>query len=307
MRKTVVCLLVAAMFLLAAIPVSANDRQLRQQHTIEIEVECLETATDIIRGLNGYNLSASVFLYESGRHGAERWGMFERRVDYWAYSHVQEVLRGLGDVVNESQNALFLGAEIMDADARIAALTQEMERLAIMLAASENLNVLISIDARLSQVALDRNSVIGTRNVLAAQAANPVISIRLLEIPEGRPPVAPDRFGSRVTGTFMRSLRTTGAGLGHFLVFVTRVSIPVVIYAGLALLMIYGYVKYKRRQTNALAHQAGAQPPGAVIESFRAGNCGEDWTQPQFDDGFAKGADDTTAAPASADEEEGVK
>jgi len=283
--------------LIMAMPVSAQDRQLRQVHSIEIEVECLEMAVEVIRGLNGYNLEASVFLNESLRHGAERWGMFERRVDYWAYAHVQEVLRGLGDVVNESQNALFLGAQIVEADALITALTQEMERLAAMLAASDSLDVLMAIDSRLSQVTLDRNSAIGTRNVLAAQAANPVINIILNEIPEGRPPVVPDRFGSRVSGTFMTSLRTTGEVLGHMLVFVARVSVPAVIYAALAFVAIYGCVKYKRKRSGVLALQTvGAESRGehsALTAAYGPETTAESWIIPP--------------EPAVVDEKEGEK
>ena len=248
MRKIAICLLAMAFILITVMPVLAQDRQLRQHHSIEIEVECLETAMDILRGLNGYNLDSSVFLHESGRQGAQRWGHFTRRVDYWAYAHVQDALRDLGDVIYESQNAHFLGTQIIDADARIAALTQEIERLSIMLAGSESLDVLIAIDARLSQVAMERNRVIGTRNVLAAQAASPVIHINLLEVPEGRPEVVPDRFGSRVAGTFMASLRITGTVAGHLLVFAARVSIPALIYAALLFAAVYIGLKIKRRQ-----------------------------------------------------------
>jgi len=160
-------------------------------------------------------------------------------------------LRGMGDVVFESQDAHFLGAQIVDADARIIALTQEIDRLSVMLAASDSLDVLIAIDARLSQVTMDRNRVIGTRNVLAAQAASPVINITLIEIPEGRPEVVPDRFGARVAAMFMASLRTTGAVVGHITVFVARVSVPVLIYAALIFVVVYVGLKIKKRKANA--------------------------------------------------------
>ena len=303
-RKIAVCFLVMAFVVLAAVPVYAQDRQLRQHHTIEIEVECLYAATEVIRGLNGYNLEASVFLNESFRHGAQRWGAFERRVEYWAYSHVQEVLRGLGDVVYESQSALFLGAQIMDADARITALTQEMERLSVMLAASDNLNVLITIDSRLSQVALERNQVIGTRNVLIAQAANPVINIRLHEIPEGRPAVMPDRFGSRVADMFMLSLRTTGTVLGHMLVFAARVFIPVLVFAGLALPVVYVCLKARKRRKETFVFQMA---DGRVLAAVPTAELSEaSWVKIPQETAFTSEAE-VSQMSAGVEEEEGEK
>lgn len=253
MRIFVVCLLLIAFVMLIAVPVSAQDRQLRQHHSIEIEVECLDAAMEIIRGLNGYNLESSVFSHETVRRGVERRAFITRRLDYWAFGHVQDVLRDMGDVLFETENAHFLGAQIMDADARIAALTQEIERLSIMLAASDSLDVLISIDARLSQVILERNSVIGTRNVLISQVTSPIININMFEISEGRPEVVPPRFVTRVTENFTASLRATGVVLSHLLVFLTRVSIPLLIYISILLVVVYIGFSIKKRQGKALA------------------------------------------------------
>ncbi|MCL2404676.1 MAG: DUF4349 domain-containing protein [Defluviitaleaceae bacterium] len=252
MRKAVVCLLAVVFILLYCTRISAQDRQLRHHHSIEIEVECLDIATDIIMGLNGYNLESSVFLHEADRRhfGSQRSAFFMRRVDYWAFGHVQEALRGLGEVHFETENAQFLGAQIVDAEARIVALTQEIERLSIMMAASDSLDVLIAIDARLSQVTLERNSVIGTMNVLMTQAANPVITISIHETLGERPRAVPPGFGSRITDSFMGSLRATGDVIGNFLVFFARAIIPLLIYVALALLAIWVCFRVKRKRAS---------------------------------------------------------
>ncbi|MCL2378832.1 MAG: DUF4349 domain-containing protein [Defluviitaleaceae bacterium] len=252
MRKIAVCFLILVLAMLVSVPVLAQDRQLRQHHSIDIEVECLDAAMEIIRGLNGYNLEASVILHESPHdRGAQRGAFFVRRVDYWAFRHVQYVLRDMGEVHFETENAYFLGAQILDTDARITALTQEIERLSIMMAASDSLDVLIAIDARLSQVMLELNGVIGTRNVLISQAANPVIHINLSETMGERPEIVPPGFGFRVVNSFMGSLRTTGVVGGNLLVFFVRVFIPLIVFGAFGLVVVWVCVKLKRKRVGA--------------------------------------------------------
>ena len=262
MRKISMCLILVTLIMLISVPVSAQDRQFRQHHSIQMMVECLDTAMEIIRGLNGYNLDSSVFLNESAIHGAERWAHFTRRVDYWAFRHVQEALRDMGEVLEESENAYFLGAQIVEANVRIIALTQEIERLSLMMAGSDSLDVLIAIDWRLSEVTWERNRVIGTRNVLIAQAASPIIDIWLYETPGGRPEIAPPRFGTRIADNFTASWRATRIATGHLLVFMARVSVPVLVYVALAFMVIWVCLAIKRRRAKVpVAVIAGADVP----------------------------------------------
>jgi len=234
---------------LISIPVTAQDRQLMLRHSISIEVECLDAAMEVIRELNGYNLEASVYLHEAPNvRGAERSASIARRVDHWAFAHIQEALRDMGEVRHETENAQFLGAQIIDLDARLVALTEEIERLAIMMAGSDNLDMLIAIDARLSQVVLERNSVIGTRNVLISHVASPVINITLTETTGERPTPTQPGFGNRVVDSFTGSLRTTGVVAGNLLVFVARTLIPFLIYGLIMLLIVWICVKIKRKR-----------------------------------------------------------
>ncbi|MCL2839135.1 MAG: DUF4349 domain-containing protein [Defluviitaleaceae bacterium] len=227
------------------------DRQLRQQHMIELEVECLDTAIEIIRELNGFNLDVSVFTTE--QHGREvRRANFTRRVDAWAFRHVQEILRELGEVTSESESAQHLGAQIMDVDVRIAAISQEIERLNLMMAASDSLDILIMIDAHLSGVMRDRDSLIGTRNLLLSQANNPVINIQLHEIPEDMPVPVPPTFGSRIVGSFMTSFHGLQRISANLLVFIVRVSIPLVIW--LVILGVVGSVVFRVRKKKGVKH-----------------------------------------------------
>jgi len=226
----------------------AQTRPFRQTYTIEIDVECIDTAMDIIRQLNGYNLQSVIATQEHSRQGTLRHADIVRRVDTWAFRQVQEVLRGLGDVRQESEHAVFLGAQLTDTEARIAAVSQEIDRLTLMMAASDSLQSLITIDARLSQINRDRNELIGRRNVLLAQAASPVITIWLREIPEDFVPQAPPGFGTRVADSFMGSWNATRNFAAGLLVFIVRISMPLVALSAIVgCILFLGFPAYKKR------------------------------------------------------------
>lgn len=222
-------------YLFLAVPVLVQARELSHSHTIEIEVECVETARAIISELNGYNLQSDVqFAHEQN----SRWRSFSsaqatitRRVDGWAFRHVQEVLRGLGNVTFERENARNLSAEILDINTRMAVLSQEMERLTLMMAASDSLDVLIAVNDRLNTVSRERDSLIGRRNVLITQAESPIISITLFEPHRASPSPEPLTFGERVSQSFTRSWNNTRWYGGNILEASARASVPLFIWA----------------------------------------------------------------------------
>ena len=254
MRIFIGCLVVVACSLLFALPVEASTRQMRQTHSIEIEVECIDAAIEIIQGLNGYNLESHVFINEVWGRSPQRQANFTRRVEDWAFRHVQEELRRMGEVLWESENAQFLGAQIGSVVTRLVALNQEIDRLTVMMAASDSLDVLIAIDSRLSQLHMERNQLIGQQNVLLAQAASPVITIILLEIPEERPALEPQTFGARIGSRFSNSWRNTIAAGGNFLVFIARISVPLITLSlPLGFLVFVIRLWHKRKNTNISA------------------------------------------------------
>ena len=270
MRLIVGCLIILACAALFAVPVSAQDRQLGQSHSIEIEVECLDAATEVIRELNGFNLEATVHVQGIIGYNSFRTASFTRRVDGWAFRHVQEVLRGLGKVHFESENAWFLGSQIMDIEARLAALSQEIDRLAVMLAASDSLDIMIAIDLRLSQVTWERNHLIGRRNLLLTQAASPIIHIWLTETPTELPPPVPTGFGRRIADNFMDSWRGTLRAGGNLLVFIVRISMPLVAFSiSLAIFMFVVYLWVRQRRALAITTpETDVQPGSSVINEM---------------------------------------
>jgi len=202
-----------------------QERPLRQNYTISIIVECIETATEIVRALPGYNLDSSATSSEW-----QRTAEFRRRVHSESLRYVQAALRDFGEVTRESENAQHLGIDIMDLDVRIIAADQELERLIAVMAASTSLDVLIAVNDRINTVARNRDDLIGRLNVLTVDSQSAMVNITLIEHLPGRPVPPPEGFGARIRESFSSSLRNSRNAAASFIVGVVRVFLPLTIW-----------------------------------------------------------------------------
>jgi len=221
-------------------------RQLSQTYTINIQVEYMDTAMEIVRSLPGHNLDSSA-TFDNWHRGAD----FRRRVPAESFRDVQETLRELGEVTFESEAAFHLGAQFFDVEVRIAALSQEIDRLTEMMIASDTLEVLIAVNDRLSHVSWERDSLIGRRNVLLTESVGPIIHISLFEPLEWVPP-EPQSFWERVTTAFGRSITNSRIGIENFLVFIAGSVLAFVIWTAILGAVGFGawrVVKRKLRRT----------------------------------------------------------
>ena len=249
MRLVFKCIM--ACIFIFAIPVSADastERHLSRHYSIGIEVECIETTRELINQLNGYNLDSSAYFGDFQRNA-----YFTRRVDDAMFRHVQAALREMGEVLHESEHAYHVGAEIMNIETRISVLEQEMERLSLMMAASDSLNVLIAVNDRLSDVSRDRDLLIGRKTVLNSEINNPIINIQLSETPEEPEKPIPASFGGRVSRAFLNSWEKTQQIAGNTLVWFAGSIIPLLIWVIIG--GIIGFVVYKGRKKRTIVKE----------------------------------------------------
>ena len=259
----IACLLGLGLLLFPS-QVSARQPQRRMQHnySIQVIVECLPTAAEVVLGLAGFNLRADMSMEHAN---------FTRRVENWAFGHVQAVLRDLGEVVHERETTRHLDAELDGLDTRLRVLEQEIERLMLMMAGSRSLDVLIAVDSHLSRVMWERDNLIGRHNQLMNDAQSTVVQITLTErwvyVPTEEP-----GFGERVANSFMASWRGMVRNAGNFTVFMARVSIPLFIWlviGGCVLLIALRVTKKQRERFRALGVKVAAKTlaPGDASET----------------------------------------
>jgi len=243
MRKIIACTVFSVFVFGAFTTAQAEElRQLSQTYTINIEVDCIETAVEIVRNLPGHNLDSSAF-FDSWRTGAD----FRRRVPAETFRDVQETLRELGDVTFESEVASHLGAQIFDTEVRITALSQEIDRLTEMMVASDTLEVLIAVNDRLTHVSWERDSLIGRRNVLLTESVGPIIHISLIELLEWVPP-EPQGFWERVTAAFGRSVTNSRVGFENFIVFIASTILAFVLWTAILGAVGFGTWRVAKRK-----------------------------------------------------------
>lgn len=222
-----------------------------QTHNIEIVVECVDAAMEVINSLGGHNLNVDVRTIPGRGMEPFRLADVTRRVGASEYRQAQQILRLLGTVTFESESARNVEASINDLRISINSATGEFERISQMMAQSDNLQTLIALDNRLSQIAWHRDSLLGSLNLLLAESGTALLTISLAEeMGVFLPPPEP-RFLERMAASFfgsLRFIRQTGEG---FVVFIAYALIPAAILSLFALLVFAAIKRVLRKRENA--------------------------------------------------------
>jgi hypothetical protein len=227
-----------------------SERFYQLEAEISLSVADLTTAVAQIRRLNGFSLHEQVAYYEYGGNA-----QLHRRVDAWAYEHVQMMLREMGMVQRESERAFRMTEQVRDLEARIRAITQEIDRLTLLMSESETLDDLIAIDRRLGQVETERERLRGNLNVLLDATAAPTITIFLHEPPPEPEPeeeveeeeIPDPTFWEQFRDRFITSVNAFVRDMENVVVFLTRAFFPLVL-VGLALLVAWRVYRRIRRR-----------------------------------------------------------
>lgn len=217
-----------------------------QTHTINIVVDCVDEAVYAIQGLGGHNISMNVMTIPV--HGMEpiRNAEITRRVHASEYRRAQQLIRSLGTVAFESESARNVESQIVDLHLSINSANNEFERISAMMAASDNLQTLIVLDNRLSDISRNRDRLIGSLSALLAESGTALITINISE-EMGMFVLPPEPlFGERIYASFFGSLRFLRATAEVFVVFVAYTFVPAVLLLVLAF-VVYRLVKITGR------------------------------------------------------------
>ncbi|MBO4383927.1 MAG: DUF4349 domain-containing protein [Clostridia bacterium] len=172
---------------------------------------------------------------------------------------------GLGNIISRNETVSDVTESYVDVEARLRSLRTEYDTLLGLLSRAENLEEIIMLQDRLTNVRYEIESYEARLRSYDSQIAFSTVSIDLSEV-ERETAVAEETFGEETARRFRESLEDVGEGfrdfaawfLGNlprilvFLFFV--VCIPLVI-----VLIIVGSVKRKRRKKKALAEAKAAE------------------------------------------------
>ena len=133
-------------------------------------------------------------------------------------------------------------------ESRVAALETEQARLLELMAQAQTMSDLLEVEARLTDVRYELESVTTQLNVLKNQVSYGTVNLNLDEVVEYTP-VEEETFWQRVSGGFMDSLRGIGDGIVEFAVFILA-NLPylVLIAAGVGLLIFLTKRSIRKRR-----------------------------------------------------------
>ena len=228
-----------------------------QTHNINIVVDCVDEALEAIRGLGGHNLQMDVSTFERPGMNPVRQAEIIRRVDASEYRMAQQLLRSLGTVTFEGESARNIESDISDLRLRIDSATGEFDRISRMMAESDTIQMLITLDSRLSEIAMQRDWLVGSLNMYLAEAGSAVLTIHLAEdMGVFVPPPGPS-FGERVSSSFFGSWNVVVRIAEGIAIFVAYAFIPAVLLSILffPLRLAYRTVTRNREKLRVLAWQ----------------------------------------------------
>ena len=229
------------------------DRKLIKPVDLNAETEdldaLLEAVTQRVTELGGYVENQRVYngsAYSSRRSRSASMtiripaDMLEGFVDHVA-SHTNIVSR----YVNVDDVTLAYVAT----ESRVAALETEQARLLELMAKAETMSDLLEVEARLTDVRYELESVTTQMNVLKNQVSYGTVNLNVDEVVEYTP-VEEETFWQRISGGFMDSLRGIGDGIVECTVFVLA-NLPYLLLIGAGVAAIVFLAKRSIRKRKA--------------------------------------------------------
>lgn len=219
-----------------------SDRKLIKTVELSAETEdldaLLEAITQRVAELGGYIENQRVY---NGSNYASR----RSRSASMAIRVPAEELDGFVDHVGTASNIVSRYAYIDDVtltyvatESRVAALETEQARLLELMAKAETMSDLLEVEARLTDVRYELESVTSQLNVLKNQVSYSTVRLNVDEVVEYTP-VEEETFWQRISGGFVDSIQSIGDGFVEFTVFLLA-NLPylVLIAGGITLVVI---------------------------------------------------------------------
>lgn len=221
----------------------------------------LEAVNDQIAALKGYienqNISngSAYSSYRSKRSASLTVRIPAENVD----SFVKEI-SGCSNVTSSSRNVTDITLSYTDTESRITALRAEETRLLELMAQAEDMQDLLYIEERLTDVRYQLESYTSQIRRYDNQVDYATISLYISEVKEYTP-VAEQTFWERITSGFVGSIGDLIEDLGDFVVFIVSASPYLVVLAIVIVIIVFFAKKIKKRSDarKAAAYQKRLQ------------------------------------------------
>ena len=243
------------------------DRKIIKDMQITMETK---TFDDTLEGVNalleeqGGYVESSYQSNGSWDGGGSRYASITARIPAQALDGTAEALAQLGHVTDQSQQARDITDQYYDADARLASLQTQEDRLLELLSQAGTLEDMITLEEALSQVRYEIESLTAQLRRYDSQVAYSTLNLEILEVSDlSVVRSTPVSFGQKAANAAQDSLRLV-LEVGQFLILTLITLLPllvVVLVVVLVVLAIVRAVRRRRRKTPTPAPWQGKQPP----------------------------------------------
>ena len=142
-------------------------------------------------------------------------------------------------------------------ESRIEALQTEQKRLLELMEQAETMSDLLEVEARLTEVRYELESVTTQMNILANQVNYSTVELYIDEVKEYTP-VEEETFWQRISGGFMDSLEGIVDGTVDFTVFVLS-NLPYLVLIAVGITVLFLIIRRRYRKKKAQKNQQNAE------------------------------------------------
>ena len=237
-----------------------QNRKIVYTADVSMETETYEETVEAIRKAlseaGGYIESTS----QSGSsEEGNRYCDLTCKIPAEKYQDFLNGLSGAGNVYSISQQTDDITAQYIDVDARLDSLKKQKERLEELADGAEDIDTLLSIEDKLSEVQYQLESYTAQMRTYENQLSYSTVSVWLREVnrvSEGA------RFGTRIRAAFSGSWENFVEGAQDFVIFLIY-ALPGLVILGIAAAIIVPLsIRHHKKVKARLTAQAPYQAPG---------------------------------------------
>lgn len=211
------------------------------------DLDALLSALDEkITSLNGYVEDQNIYNGSSYSSRRYRSANLTVRVPAEDVDRFTDEVGGIANVVSNNKNLEDVTLNYVATESRVTALQTEEARLLELMEQAETMADLLEIEARLTDVRYELESVTSQLRLYDNQIDYATIYLNIEEVQEYTP-VAEPTLWERISGGFAHSLKGLGESLLDILVWIVVNSPYLLVYGGIAAVIIIIIVKKRKK------------------------------------------------------------
>lgn len=257
----------------AEVKQATADRKLIKTVNMSVETKAFDTMltslTDKAAALGGYIESMDTYNGSSYyNYRPDRSASMKVRIPKDNLDTFLETVEGIGNVVNRSESVEDITLTYVDLKSHKEALETEQARLLELLAKAENIEDIVTIEERLSNVRYQIGSMESQLRTFDNQVDYSTVYLEISEVQE-LTPVEEETVWQRISGGFTDSLRDIGED-GMELVIWTLINIPYLLIWAVVIGLIVFFIRRrikKARNQNVQKIATGTQDFTGTEES----------------------------------------